>query len=372
MASLQQVAERAGVSTTTASRVLSRAPGVERISTETRQVVFQAAQALEYEASTIARALRTGRSCAVGFLAPDVPSPFLSAILAGAERVLQKNGYHILISITEQDPQEEDAWLASFTQRIDGALVTGGSYGANAGRVLAGFRRRGVAVALIGIEWTGTGVPSVLVDNLSAAREAVVYLASLGHRRIGYVGCESIAVDHSGVHRLAGYKSGLEHAGIPYDPTQVVMAPHPVEGCGYVQAKHLLNRSPDTTAVLAFNDYLAMGVIQAARELGRLLPQELSVIGFDDMPWAPHLSPALTSVRQPLEQVGCIAAEKLLEQMRDSRIPTEEVRSETGIHKGTSVVLEAELVVRESTASPARAPSMTHGSAGLAISERSE
>jgi len=370
VASLQQVAERAGVSTTTASRVLSRAPGVERISPETRQVVFEAAQALGYEASTIARALRTGRNHAVGFLAPDVPSPFLSAILVGAEGVFQKNGYHILISITEQDPQEEESWLASFTQRIDGALVTGGSYRANAEHVLARFRRRGVAVALIGIEWAGSGVPSVLVDNGSAAREAVEYLASLGHRRIGYVGCESIAVDNSGVHRLAGYKAGLEHAGLPYDPAQVVMAPHPVEGCGYAQARELLNRSPNVTAVLAFNDYLAMGVIRAARELGRRVPQELSVIGFDDMPWAPYLCPALTSVRQPLERVGRIAAEKLLEQIRDSRGAPESVGSGTEAREENTMALKAELVVRESTASPGCVQQVVERSAGLTASER--
>ncbi|WP_162907453.1 LacI family DNA-binding transcriptional regulator [Allorhizocola rhizosphaerae] len=315
---LQQVATLAGVSLATASRVLHGSGGRRVDPSLTSRVVDAAAQ-LRYVAHAPAQSLARSRSTMVGLLVHDIADPYFAAIAAGAMRVAREHDLMVLVANTFRDPSLERDYVARLrAQRARAVLLAGSAFNDfSMAAELTAFAESGGRVAAIGGH--GTGFDTVALDNFGGAQQVAQHLVSLGHKRIGVIcGPSTLATSQS---RLDGFASVVK-------PVAVAESDFTREG-GHSAAVTLL-RKHRPTAIFAHNDLMAVGALAALRELGRT---GVSVVGFDDLPVAVDVTPALTTVRLDLDAIGASAMELVL-----SDHPP-----------GRSISAEAVLVVREST-----------------------
>ena len=292
---LKQVAAEAEVSLATASRVLHRSGGRE-VRGPLAERVQAAAERLGYVSNPHAQALARARSSTVGLIVHDVTDPYFAAIATGAMHAAHADGVMVMMAATFRDPELELDYLGRLrAQGARGVLLagSGSTDAAVSGRLaeaIAAFTREGGRVTAIGAR-PEAQVDAVVPDNVDGARRARAHLEALGHRRIGVV---------SGPDTLLTIRQRLEGLG---DGLTTVEADFTRQG-GYEAAKQLLAERPDLTALIALNDVMAAGVLAAAKDTGRDVPGDLSVIGFDDLPFTADLSPALTTVRLPLRHMG--------------------------------------------------------------------
>jgi LacI family transcriptional regulator len=333
---LKQVAARAGVHPATASRALNPETRI-LVSEDAARRVLVAAEALGYSPDPIARSLRTRRSHTVGVLIPDLNNPLFPPLVRGLEDRLAAAGYVALIGNTDgNDERERMVFEQMRARRIDGlALATARLHHP----LLAEAARAGLPVVLMNRMAEDHSFPSVSVDNRRGIELAVTHLAGLGHRRIAHIaGPQDVS---TGFERYQGFAAAMAASGLPVDSDLVAFAGafSIEEGtrCGQL----LLARGAGCTAVAAANDMLAVGCYGALEAAGLSCPEDMSVVGFNDMPFIDRLRPPLTTIRFPHYQVGNEAAGALLELIagRDSPV---KVR-----------YLDPELVVRGSTRSPA-------------------
>jgi len=323
---LKQVAAEAEVSLATASRVLHRSGGRE-VRGPLAERVQAAAERLGYVSNPHAQALARARSSTVGLIVHDVTDPYFAAIATGAMHAAHADGVMVMMAATFRDPELELDYLGRLrAQGARGVLLAGsGSTDATvSGRLaeaIAAFTREGGRVAAIGAR-PDADVDAVVPDNVDGARRARAHLEGLGHRRIGIV---------SGPDTLLTVRQRLEGLG---DALTTIEADFTREG-GYEAAKQLLAEHPDLTALIALNDVMAAGVLAAAKDTGRDVPGDLSVIGFDDLPFTADLSPALTTVRLPLRHMGERAMALLLADSDDTSPTTEEVPVELVVRAST-------------------------------------
>lgn len=297
-ARLRDVAAAAGVDTSVVSRVLS---GDRRLSIrpETRQRVLEAAARLQYRPNTAARALRTARTMAIGMVVPDLANVNYATIAQGAEERASTAGYALLVasgSATER--------LADLHGRIDGLLV--GVATSETPR-LGDFGGR--LPALLVNRREPCGIPSVIVDDQAGAAIATEHLLTLGHRRLGHIAGPQNA--DTARRRLAGFRAALEAAGIELDPRAIAETSFDEAG-GHVAAARLLRLDPRPTALFVANVRAAIGAMAAATRLGLRIPADISLVAFHDVPFASYLSPPLTTVRMPLQEMGRQAVDNLL------------------------------------------------------------
>lgn len=321
---LRDVAAAAGVDTSVVSRVLS---GDRRLSIrpETRQRVLEAAARLQYRPNTAARALKTARTMAIGMIVPDLANVNYATIAQGAEERTGTAGYTLLVasgSVTER--------LVDLHGRIDGLLV--GMATSETPR-LGDFGGR--LPALLVNRREPCGIPSVTVDDEAGAVLATEHLLALGHRRLGHVAGPQNA--DTARRRLVGFRAALQAAGLEPDPQTIAETSFDEAG-GHVAATRLLRLEPRPTALFVANVRAAIGAMAAASRLGLSVPDDLSIVGFHDAPFASYLSPPLTTVRMPLEEMGYQAVENLL------------VLLGGGTVIDVMVATSPELVVRSSTA----------------------
>jgi LacI family transcriptional regulator len=336
---LKEVAARAGVHPATASRALSP----ERrglVSEDVARRVRAAAQALGYSPNPLARSLRTRRSHTVGVLIPDLNNPLFPPLVRGLEDRLAAAGYVALIGNTDGNEDRERLIVDQMrARRIDGLAV------ATARRrspLLAQAAADGLPVVLMNRMAADHGFPSVCVDNDRGIRLAVAHLVALGHHRIGHIaGPQDVS---TGLERYQGFVAAMAASGleVPAGLVAVARAFSISEGarCGRL----LLERDAGCTAVAAANDMLAVGCYSALEEAGRSCPADISVVGFNDMPFIDRLRPPLTTIRFPHYQVGHEAAGALLELIagrgRPVRVlrlaPELVVRGSTGVRPGAS------------------------------------
>jgi len=348
---LSVVAERAGVSLATASRVLHGSGG-RAVGDALRTRVFAAAEELRYVSNGPAQTLARATSSVVGLVVHDVADPYFSAIAAGAMRVARAHDLMVMVAATFRDPKLELEYLARLrAQRARAVLLAGSGFAdpqfsERLSAEIGVFEQQGGRVALIGDH--GVSADTVLPDNRGGAAEAVRHLWELGHRRIGVVaGPRELATV---AQRLDGARAALRALGGQLPDEHVVEADFTRAG-GRAAGIELLHRRPELTAILALNDMMAAGVLAALREdLRRPVPAEVSVIGFDDLPQAADLHPALTTVRLPLEEIGERAMRLILED--EERPEPDGGEHRNGVQLGgtpRSVHVPAVLVVRAST-----------------------
>lgn len=329
--SIKDIARLAGVSHSTVSRALRNSP---LISAETAKRIQQIAQREGYSVSAIARSLVTRRSEAIGVVVTSIADPFNGEVVAGIEEVANRAGYSVLLANSQADPERELSIVQSFQQRrVDGILVASSRVGELYIPVLADLR---IPIVLINNHNPSEFVHSVSIDNVHGAYEATKHLIELGHKRIAYIG-DQFGL-HSDSERVHGYTQALEEYKIGVNPEWIARGDGKPEG-GRAAAEHLLALNDRPTAIFCYNDMSSLGLLQAAKSAGLRVPEDLSVVAFDDLFFTPFLNPPLTTFSQPKKRIGGEAAKLLLD-----RIGGEERRK--------IVSIRGELVVRGSTSPP--------------------
>ena len=327
---ITDVARRAGVSSMTVSRVINESA---RVSPETRRRVEDAIAELGYVPSRLARGLIRQRTGTLGVIVPDVANPFFTLIVRGAEDVARRAGYRALLCDTRADLEVEREVIEELiAHRAEGILIAPVSDRSKPHlRRLASF---GVPFVLVDRAVPGVDCDVVLGDSAAGARRLVEHLLGLGHRRIGLI-VESDEVS-TARDRHQGYLEALRAAGIEPDPELVVRSTVDPEG-GLEGMRRLLRLGEPPTAVFTVNNLVAVGAIEAVREKGREVPNDVALVCFDDIDYATRLYPFLTVMMQPAETFGTLGTQLLLERM-DGRAA---LRSRV-------VVLPAEFIVRRS------------------------
>jgi LacI family transcriptional regulator len=328
---IYDVARLAGVSTATVSRALN---GTGQIAPATRAAIDAAVEQLGYRPNTIARSLVTKSTQTIALLLPDITNPFYAALVSGIQEQALGAGHTMLLCTTEGDPEREEQYLNLLhAKQVDGALVDGLRLPPDR---VARFVRDGFPIVCLDRDVDSTSVPLVQVDNRLGARMATEHLLSLGHTRIAHVaGDPDLGISEQ---RIEGYRDALTAAGLVPDPGLLAVGGFTEEG-GYGAAQQLMGRGFE--AVFAANDLSAVGVICALAEQGWRVPQDVSVVGFDDLRLSAFTTPPLTTVRQPAAEIAERATQLLLDLTRGKAVDRQ-------LH-----LLAPELVVRGSTAAHA-------------------
>ena len=299
---IRRVAAEAEVSIATVSRVLNQP---ERVAAKTRGRVLEVAQRLGYRPNSIARGLVTGKSHTVGMVIPDIEGPLYGALVRGVEDVLRQAGMHSMLVSSDRNPQREFEELQSLLERqLDGVIVVGSDLPPQTLELLTTANCPWVL-----LDREGTFVPnSVALDNRGGGRKAAQYLIAQGHHRIAHIA----GIRHAGTERLEGFKEALQAAGLqPFAITQGDFS----EASGAMAAEELLEQGiPE--AIFVANDRMAAGVYRTLRLHRVQIPQQVSLIGFDNAPFSEYLEPPLTTLRQPVREMGRVAGEMLM-QLRD-------------------------------------------------------
>ena len=323
---LADVARTAGVSPATASLALR---GTGTIGAETAERVRQVAAELGYRPNHVAASLRRQWTASLGVLIPTLTNPYYSELLEAFEIAAGSVGYSLMAGSTNHDPARESHYVDLFLGRsCDGIVVVTGT--GDIGDVV----RAGVPTVLVNAHVAAARVPRVEVDDLHGVHGAVTHLLRLGHRRIGLV---AHPYDQP---RYEGYRRALSDARITYDPHLVVEVTrmNALLQDGRDRAQELLRAHPDLTGIVATADVVAIGVLRAAHEAGRHVPDDLAIVGFDDISLSAILVPALTTVAQPIDAIAAAALDLVKEQIEAGSVALDQRR----------VVLETRLVVRES------------------------
>jgi len=336
MPTIHDVAARAEVSTATVSRVLSNP---EKVSEATRRRVLKAVDQLGYSPNAAAKSLRTLTTRKLLVTVPDIANPFFSLIIQGIEEAALREGYSVMLGDTHHDAQREERYGEMLLRReVDGLIFLGHSMSKSVGVLM---KKNQLAPIVNGCEYSpNLGVPSAHVDNEAAAYEAMSHLYGLGHRHIGVLtGPLASPLSRD---RLRGAQACAKENGASKQ-VMVVNGDFSIES-GIAGAARLFAQPTPPTAVFCFNDEMAIGVLDYANRVGRSVPESLSVIGFDDIRFSRYMRPALTTISQPMLDIG-----------------RETVRLLLGVLQGTvttpvSITLPHKLEIRSSTGAPPRPP----------------
>ncbi len=330
MANIKDVALRAGVSVTTVSHVVN---GTRFVSETARQRVEKAVRELGYVPSAVARSLKHNTTRTFGMVIPNNSNPYFAEIIQGAEERCFAAGYNVILCNSNDDPERQAAYLRVLAEkRIDGLIfvVTGSDAVVRA--TLGGIN---TPLVLLDREVTGVSGDLVKVNHVLGSQMATRHLLELGHPRVACIsGPPGLSPSSQ---RRAGWKDALEQAGVERKENDLARGDFTARG-GYLAMQTLLRRSPRPTAVFACNDLMAFGALAAAREAGIAVPQQLSIVGFDDIDLAAFSAPPLTTVAQPKQQIGTVAADLLLDRVSNARTDNRQM------------ILDPELRVRASTA----------------------
>jgi LacI family transcriptional regulator len=331
---MADVARAAGVSVASVSRVINHHP---HVTPEVHERVGAAMAELGYVANPTARALAGGRTQVIGLLTQEVQNPFSYAVISGVDEAVSGLGYDFLLCTTHARREKE----AEYVARLSGGMVDGLLIILPRGLpdYVGELRAASFPFVLIDYDADAPGCSVVNATNRQGARAAIRHLLDLGHRRIGFItGRPNVGAT---TERLAGYRDALAEAGLEPREEDIVAGDF-MEPRGHDAALELLGRPDAPTAVFASSDSAAFGVLRAARELGLQVPRDVSVVGFDDVPEASLIAPALTTVRQPLREMGRAAVRQLMLLLADPTLPP------------ARLVLETELMLRGTTAAPRR------------------
>ncbi|MGC6389516.1 DNA-binding transcriptional regulator CytR [Ewingella sp. S1.OA.A_B6] len=333
-ATMKDVAEMAGVSTATVSRALMNP---EKVSATTRQKVELAVVEVGYSPHALSRNLKRNESRTILVIVPDICDPYFADVIQGIERTAAENGYLVLIGDCAQQNQQEKTFInLIITKQIDGMLLLGSDLPFDASKE----EQRNLPPMVMANEFAPElELPTVHIDNLTAAYEAVHYLIGLGHQRIGCIaGPDNMPLCQ---YRSQGYIQALRRNGLMVESSYTAKGDFSYES-GALALAELMSQPVPPTAIFCHNDVMAIGAMYQAKKMGLHIPQDLSVVGFDDIKLSQYFDPPLTTVAQPRFQLGRQAMLLLLEQLYGNTV-----------HSG-SRLLESELIVRGSTAAPKR------------------
>lgn len=326
--SIKDIAQVAGVSHSTVSRALSNSPLLPEA---TRRRIQRIAQRKGYTPNAIARGLVTRRTHALGVIVTEIADPFAAQVVYGIQAIASSHRYRVFLGSSQNDPtQEVDLVRAMREWSVDGVVVASSRVGALYKPLL---KEIGVPIVVINNEHAGSYIHSVAVDDIQGAELATRYLIEQGHRVIGHLQGPSDRI--SSQNRLTGYRRALAKAKIKFNPSLVAQADGNPDGGAHVS--QFLSCVPAPTAIFCYNDLTAIGALRALKECGVAVPRDISLIGFDDIPFAQYSNPALTTIQQPMFEMGQRATQMALALIEDDRA------------RVPNVVIQGKLIVREST-----------------------
>jgi LacI family transcriptional regulator len=341
MTSIKTVAQQAQVSIATVSRVLN---GTKYVSPDIEKRVLDAISQLNYQPNVPARNLRRQRTLSVGVVLPRLNDFFFTDLAYVLEQTLSAENYLPLFCSTENDEEKETATISNLiNHRVDAVILVPSVPVRKSVSSVERLLDRNIPVVLVDRGMPEFAVSQVLSNNEQGAYDATTYLLQLGHRHIGMIDSGADGAKYPGEpghERMTGIQRAMLEHGTPFDKSLVVFGALDNIEMGYHGALRLVRESPHVTAIFALTDAIAVGVLRAASELGVNVPQQLSVVGFDDIQLASHVIPRLTTVAQPVQQIGRTATDLLLRKIGNPEQPPE------------NALLQTRLVVRESTARP--------------------
>jgi LacI family transcriptional regulator len=330
---LEQIAKQAGVSRSTVSRVMNNHPNVD---SETRTHVLSVAETLNYHPNIAARGLAAGRTNILGLVIPTGVSalftdPYFPLLIQGVTSACTLQDHSVMLWLADPEFDRHTSRQVLQGGLIDGVILASA---VNDDPMLEALLNRGLPFVMVGRRPDDDRVSYVDVDNRSSARELVAYLLRLGYSRVATITGPQNMI--AGLDRLEGYHTALRDRRVTPDPQLIIEADFTEEG-GHRAMQRLLPLAPD--AVFAASDAMAVGALRALREAGRRVPEDIAVAGFDDMPFAARTDPPLTTVRQPIQRLGALAAETLIDLIS---------YPDTGPRR---IILSTELVIRASCGS---------------------
>lgn len=330
MASIKDVAQRARVSTTTVSHVVNR---TRFVSDPVRHEVEAAIRELNYVPSAVARSLKSNSTKTIGMLIPNCSNPYFAEIVRSVEDHCFGAGYTLILCNTDDEPHRQSAYLQALTEkRIDGMIIISTGEGKDFQRMLHGLP---IPMVLLDREIDEVNCDLVETAHLQGGLMATEHLIGLGHRRIA---CLSGPANlNSSAQRIEGWRSALAKAGLAASPELLWHSDFTSQG-GFNTMQAILASPLAPTAVFVCNDLMSIGALSAAHQAGIQIPQQMSLIGFDDIELAQFASPALTTIAQPKQRIGIAAVDMLLERIQGGRI------------QARQLILLPELIVRNSTA----------------------
>jgi LacI family transcriptional regulator len=327
---IKDVAEKAEVSRSTVSRVLNNQ---RYVAPDVRDRVLNAMNALGYQPNRAARLLRTSQSDLLGLIIPDIQNVLFLSLVRAVEDLAYAHQMNVILCNTDDNPDKQKSYLSIMqAQQAAGLIVVPTNPRDTV--VLAPVQEAGIPIVLVDREIPGLEADTVIVDNIHGAQLAISHLMSLDYRRIAILaGPQSLT---PGRQRLQGYENALREAGIALDNDLVKIGNFKVES-GYELTHQLLDAPYPPDAIFASNNLMALGCLRALHERGVNIPDEVALVGFDDMPWAEDLNPALTAVAQPSYEMGNQALELLLKRISRPSAPYRKI------------ILQPQLIVRKSS-----------------------
>ncbi|GLV53383.1 LacI family transcriptional regulator [Dictyobacter sp. S3.2.2.5] len=330
MATIQDVAKHAGVSIATVSRVLN---GTTYVNEEVTSRVRAAIKELNYQPSRAAQALRAHRSKIIGLLISDIQNPFFTGLIRGVEDVANRNGYSLILCNSDENPRKEQQYIEVLcSERVAGAIVVSTSENP---KKLHLFRDHDIPFVSVDRRIKDRTTDAILIDNVSGAYEAVTHLITNGYHRIGVI--TGPVSTTTGRERLEGYRKALREAGLALEPALECVDDFKSMG-GYQGALKLLDLTPPIDALFVTNNLMTLGALEAIHERHLRIPDDIAIVGFDEMPWAALSAISLTTVTQPVYELGSSAALRLFQRLQN---PTSLSKQE--------IVLSPTLQVRDST-----------------------
>ncbi len=328
---IKDVAEKAQVSISTVSRVINNSGYVNA---ETKHKVMEAIRELDFEPNPLAKGLGGGKSNTIGLILPDITNLFFPSIARGVEDAATVQGYTVILGNTDNVAANEESYLNVLERKsVDGIIIAGSS---SDGSRIQELTTSGLPVVLVDRTFPSLTIDSVTSDNLEGAYLAVKHLVTLGHEKILFLGGgTNISTTQE---REQGYLKALRESGIPINRNLIHYGDYRFES-GFDRLIEVLEKGLPFTAVFAANDLIAIGAIRAIQSRNLHVPQDFSVVGFDDIFWAKLERPPLTTVAQPIYRMGMIACELLLDKIK---LPSQQ--------EPRHIVLKPDLVLRQSTA----------------------
>ena len=341
---MRDVAAQSGFSPATVSIVLNNAPLARYIAPATKRRIEETAKKLGYRPNVMARFLRSKRSHSIGVLVFDITDPFCTLIMRGVENTLYQASYLPIFADAHNQWARFERYLELLLERhVEGLIVVANWLFVDI-QLLADLSKRNIPSVTIGWELPDNHITSVMVDNESGAKLALEHLHQLGHRTIAFIRGPKMLIDSAP--RWRGIQKFAQAAGLEIDPSMVLQLPESLDPnssfeSGFRYTETLLEQKKKFTAVMAFDDLTAFGVIRALNKAGIKVPEQCSVTGFDDVALSSLASPSLTTVRQPMEAMGCLAVNLVMEGINAA---LEKREWPVVSHK-----MNPELVIRQST-----------------------
>lgn len=328
---IKQVAQEAGVSIMTVSRVINN-PAL--VAEDTRKYVQEVVNRLGYRPNAIARSFKAQRTFTIGLITVDLTNSFFTRVSAGAEAEARRHGYRITINCTEWNRRSERELVRLLNeQHVDGILLVRDAIQFEEDP-LAGLRSTLAPIVTTGYKHPGIPFTTIDVDNIDGGFQAASHLLNNGHRRIAMI---TGPQNHkSALQRMQGFMNAFSAVGGSDDPELIENCNDWQPQTGYQAAMRLLKKGKPFTAIFVHNDELALGVLRALRDSGLRVPQDVSLVGYDDLPIAEYLDPPLTTIRQPIWEIGVRAVDELIRQIDEQR------------EAGGDVYLKTELIQRQS------------------------